>query len=90
MKRKRAPLVYVWSSFTSAPSRSAMMLQMCSPSPEPCTLPSSFLYRSKMSFAISGGMPVPVSVTEKVSLPGSPWWRGADVSRLARCVCRRW
>lgn len=79
MKRKRAPLVYVWSSFTSAPSRSAMMLQMCSPSPEPCTLPSSFLYRSKMSFAISGGMPVPVSVTEKVSLPGG--------SVVERCRC---
>ena len=55
----------------SPPSRSMIVLQIERPSPVPCAVLFSFIKRSNTLFTLSAAMPVPVSVTWKITFSPS-------------------
>lgn len=75
---RRAPAVYVVSTFTVPCIWSAIIRQMLSPNPVPCTNESNLLNRSKIASDLSAGMPRPVSDTANVM------WLGTSVSDTCR------
>ena len=65
MKQNLHPSVYAGSIHIFPPMRSIISWQIDNPSPDPCAVSFSFSKRLKMFACFSGGIPQPVSVTEK-------------------------